>query len=407
MNIIGGSLAFLATAAVFVSGAVLGGGPLSPGTIGEATASMNSASSTRSDLLKTSFEALPGWLEDNHAEALTAFRRFCDEPHAVFQNDLFDLPNMEAAALCAAAKVALTDDVNAARIFFETFFVPYKIAQKGFVTGYFEPELPASRTQSEIYSVPLLKVPDGLQSATGANRPDGWSSGLTHGRRGPEGLEPMPDRGQIMDGALRDEDLELVWLANSVDAFFVHVQGSARLLLDDVSTMRVGYAGKTGHPYTSIARVLVERGEGTPEELTMAGLRRWLASNPDRRDALLRRNRSFIFFREVTTQPEEGPVGAAGIPLVAGRSLAVDRARIPFGLPVYVQADFADSGLKGSDFARLMVADDTGSAIKGAARGDIFVGSGEAAGAIAGDIRNAAEMTLLIPAEAQLKSVSK
>lgn len=369
--------------------------------------SMISASSTRSEPVEISFEDLPGWLEDNHAEALAAFLRFCEEPFTAFQNDLFDLSDNQATVLCTAAQAAFAQEEDAARGFFETFFVPYSIAQKGFVTGYFEPEISASRTRSENYSVPLLRAPDGLIGVTGANRPDDWPSELSHGRRDDAAIVPMPNRGQIMDGALQDEKLELVWLANAIDAFFVHVQGSARLLLEDGSTMRVGYAGKTGHPYTSIARVLVERGEGTPEELTMAGLRRWLEGNPARRDALLRENRSYIFFREVKTQPGEGPVGAAGIPLVAGRSLAVDRARIPLGIPVYVQADFVDPGRKGVNFAHLMIADDTGSAIKGAARGDIFVGSGDAAGAIAGDIRHPAKMTLLVPARARLKSLSK
>lgn len=201
-----------------------------------------------------------------------------------------------------------------------------------------------------------------------------------------------------MDGKLDPENLELVWLADPIDAYFVHVQGSARLRLADGSAMRVGYAGKTGHPYTGIARLLVTRGEGTPEDFTAAGLRAWLEAHPEERDQLFRQNRSFIFFREVDEiGVNDGPVGAAGLPLVAGRSLAVDPSFIPYGSLVFVASALKDHDSDDGVFQRLMVADDTGSAIKGPARGDIFVGSGQTAGAIAGEIRHKADFTILVP----------
>lgn len=351
---------------------------------------MPTAKPSSENLIETSFTDIQGWASDDQGKALKALLRFCAPPQQRF-----------SAALCQYAQRISSNDSQAARAFFETWFTPYRFKTQGFVTGYFEPELSASRTKSAAYPAPLLKAPEGLEKVSDKNRPAGWPEDLSHGRRTAKGLEPLPDRGEIMDGALADENLELVWLSNPVDAFFVHVQGSARLRLDDGSTMRVGYAGKTGYPYTSIARVLVERGEGTPEELTMSGLKRWLLEHPDQVDALLRRNRSYIFFREIEIKnPEDGPVGGAGLPLVAGRSLAVDPSQIPYGAPVFVSTN-APGLAKGTEgLQRLMIADDTGSAIRGPARGDIFVGSGDESGRIAGEIRHKADMIVLLPKEA-------
>lgn len=201
-----------------------------------------------------------------------------------------------------------------------------------------------------------------------------------------------------MDGALDPEGLELVWLKDPIEAYFIHVQGSARLKLPDGSSMRVGYAGKSGHPYTGIGRLLVQRGEGTPDDFTMSGLKSWLRANPEQRDALFRQNQSYIFFREIKGATiEDGPIGAAGLPVIAGRSLAVDNRYISYGLPVFVSTNAPDLDQPKSPFRRLMIADDTGSAIRGPSRGDIFVGSGEDAGRLAGDIRHPATFTMLLP----------
>lgn len=347
-----------------------------------------------------SFSQLGGWAEDDHVAALSAFSRFCGR--AKTDDARFLLPSAE---LCDRAARSLSNATNeaGARRFFEDNFVPMAFKKSGFVTGYFEPELPASRVRSADYPAALLAKPDGLVAVSETNRPTDWPEWLSHGRVTGEGMQPLPDRAAIMDGALAAENLELVFLKSPIDAFFVHVQGSARLRLEDGSVMRVGYAGKTGHPYSSIARVLVERGEGTPEQLTMSGLRRWLDTNPDKRDELFRQNRSFIFFREIEiVSPQDGPIGSADLPLVAGRSLAVDPAYVPFGLPVFVTSEGfgAHVGNGSVPEARTLIADDSGSAIKGAVRGDIFVGSGEKAGQIAGEIRHPAEMVVLVPNEA-------
>jgi len=359
------------------------------------------AMAEKGSVQKITFADINGWADDDHVAALSAFVRFCErEPTP---DERFLLPTK---AVCQQAHAALKQagSKRAARQFFEQSFMPYRFKRSGFLTGYFEPELLASRDPHPDYPAPLLAKPDGLVAVNDGNRPKGWPEGSSHGRQTANGLVPMPDRSAIMDGALDDEKLELVWLKDPVDAFFVHVQGSSRLRLPDGSVMRVGYAGKAGHPYTSIARVLVKRGEGTPEQLTMSGLRDWLRENPDKRDDLFRENRSFIFFREVEMErPEDGPIGSANIPLVAGRSLAVDPGFVPFGLPVFVSApepklqEDTDRSDVIASLARTLIADDSGSAIKGAARGDLFVGSGMKAGEIAGEIRHPADMTVLVP----------
>jgi membrane-bound lytic murein transglycosylase A len=346
-----------------------------------------------------SFKDIDGWAGAGHLDALRSFFRFCGKPETLTDAAAFFRIDPQALVeLCpGAAQTARKSDL-AAQLFFETHFRPYRIVQKGFVTGYFEPELSASRVRTAEFPVPLLRKPLGLEAVTDHNRPKDWPADLSHGRRVGGKLTEMPDRSAIMDGALDPEGLELVWLADPVDAFYVHVQGSAKLRLADGSAMRVGYAGKTGHPYTGIGRLLVTRGEGTPEDFTMSGLRSWLEAHPEQVDALLRENRSYIFFREVEEiSPDEGPVGAAGLPLTAGRSLAVDPAFLPYGALVFVGADLQDPDGSDGPFARLMVADDTGSAIRGPARGDIFVGSGDRAGALAGEIRHAADFTVLVP----------
>lgn len=354
---------------------------------------------------KIAFGDLAGWGDDDQHKALAAFQRFCGNPGSFGSAGLPGHDPATLKALCHAAAGPGTATPDGARRFFETRFAAYRITDPGFVTGYFEPEVAASRTPTDDFPVPLHRKPDGLEAIAAETRPAGWPPELSHGRRTGNGLSQLPDRAAIMAGALDDENLELVWLADPIDAYFIHVQGSARLRLTDGGVMRVGYAGKTGHPYTGIGRLLVQRGEGTPEDFTMAGLRAWLAKNPDKRDALFRENRSYIFFREVLEAgADEGPVGAAGLPLVAGRSLAIDPEHLPYGAFVFVEAGFRDPDGSGRTFSRLMIADDTGSAIRGRARGDVFTGSGDGAGALAGEIRHKAAFTVLIPDPARFNT---
>jgi len=344
---------------------------------------------------QTRFDDLPGWAGDDHGAALSAFLMSCGKSA---ETGALGIPAAKLAALCDDARTASEADESAARTFFETSFTPFRLPQGGFLTGYYEPELDGSLAPSKDFTAPLLGPPDGLTSLDGVDRPASLDPDLTHALETDAGFVEPPDRGAIMDGALDGLGLERVWLKSRVDAFFVHVQGSARIRLADGSALRVGYAGKTGHPYTSIARVLVQRGEGSPESLTMAGLRRWLADHPDDVDELLRQNRSYIFFeKKPIDDPSIGPVGAAGTPLLAGRNLAMDRKLHTFGTPVFVTAAL-DVPLDGSQhLARLGIVADTGSAITGPGRADLFVGSGTEAGKIAGEIRNPSGMVLLVP----------
>jgi membrane-bound lytic murein transglycosylase A len=337
------------------------------------------------------FDDIAGWAGDDHRAALNTFRRGASVTRPPGTRGL----GIDGAGLAAAlaAAQALGDDPPAddARQFFETRFRPFRIAAEGFVTGYFEPEVEASPVRTARFRVPLHARPPELIEVDGNNRPQGWDPEVRfaacHGGR----LMPFADRRAIAHGFLDGRGLELAWLADPVDAFFIHVQGSARLRMTDGSVRRVGFAGKSGHPYTSIGRLAVERGHLAREHADKAGLEAWLKANPVAGRELMHENRSYIFFRRIDgLGPDDGPLGAAGVPLTPLRSLAVDRALMTFHTPIWVDA--AELGLH-----RLMVAQDTGSAIVGPARGDIFFGSGDEAGRQAGRVRHAAGMVALVP----------
>jgi membrane-bound lytic murein transglycosylase A len=267
---------------------------------------------------------------------------------------------------------------------------------RGFVTGYYEPVVQASRKRSANCPVPLYRKPDDLVKLDEKNRPQPLDPGFAFARRTPDGLCEYFDREAIERGALEGRGLEIAWLADKVDAFFIHVQGAARLNFTDGTTLRVTYAAKSGHPFTGPGRELAELDEIPREKVTMQSIRAWFKANPQRIDEILHRNRSFIFFRAAPVEDEAmGPVAAAKVPLTPGRSLAVDRLLHTFGSPVFVAAD--GLSVEGHPFRRLMIAQDTGSAIVGPARGDIFFGSGDAAGEIAGVVKHEADFFLLVP----------
>ena len=207
---------------------------------------------------------------------------------------------------------------------------------------------------------------------------------------------PYYTRAEIDGGALAGRGLELLYLDDPVELFYMQVQGSGRVRLPDGSAIRLTYAGKNGHPYTSIGKLLVERGEIAKGDMNMEAVKAWLHADPARGRALMEENRSYVFFRELGRRGQRGPLGAEGVPLTPGRSLAVDAAYHKLGLPVFVAApDLADEA--GRPFQRLMIAQDVGSAIRGPERGDIFFGTGEAAGAIAGGAAHPARFFILLP----------
>lgn len=355
-------------------------------------------------LREIGFSDISGWHNDDHAVALAAFAvsaRLIAEAAPKTRALGIDGERLKtiSRALLADPPAAGSE---AARKFFENHFTPFRIEAGGFVTGYFEPKVEASRTRTDRFRVPLYRRPPDLVEVTEANRPTGWDPEVRFARKTAAGIEPYFDRAAIENGALEGRGLELAFVEHPVDAFFIHVQGSARLKLADGpdrgTTMRIAFDGKSGHRYTSIGRLAVERNIRPLEKADKDGLEAWLKGHPGEARALMQENRSFIFFRETKLGDREGPLGAGGVPLVPLRSLAVDRRLHTFHTPVWVDApELADPEREGASFRKLMIAQDTGSAIIGPARGDIFFGSGDAAGSRAGRVRHAAIMIALVP----------
>lgn len=301
------------------------------------------------------FDDLEGWAEDDHAAALSTFRNTCMD---------FDDPDW--TTLCAIA-----GEAEDARGFFEMFFKPILIedGEEMLFTGYFEPELRGALTRDETYRYPIYRVPPELGD-------DPW-----HSRRKIE-----------EEGVLDGRGLEIAWLSDPVDLFFLQVQGSGRIRLPDGSRIRVGYGGNNRRPYSSVAAELVSRGVYQEHEVSADVIRSWVNRNPKDGQELLWNNESYVFFREVTHVPaSQGPLGAMNRSITALRSIAVDPEFTPLGAPVWIEKAGAEP------MQRLMIAQDTGSAIKGAQRADIFYGTGSAAGRRAGRIRDGGRMVVLLP----------
>ncbi|MBC8131135.1 MAG: MltA domain-containing protein [Rhizobiaceae bacterium] len=358
-------------------------------------------------LRPAAYKDIPGWADADPRPALAAFclsaERFLDG--AVSTGTL----GIDAVAFLPAAAAALplkheAVSASAARDLFEAHFHPATLAAKtedrsvrGFLTGYYEPEVDASLVPDARYRFPLYGPPHDLVKVDDVSRPAGLDASFRFAQRRADGwLDEYPDRGRIEAGYLFGRGLEIAYLDNPVDAFFIHIQGSARLKLPDGRRMRVTYAAKTGHPFTAIGRILVDEGELTLTEADMDGIRAWLAAHPARVRPLLDRNRSFIFFKEAEVPDERlGPIAAAKVPLTPMASIAVDRELHTFGTPFFISAP--DLVLANAPFQRLVIAQDTGSAILGPARADIFVGSGLAAGREAGRVRHSGDFYALLP----------
>jgi membrane-bound lytic murein transglycosylase A len=346
-----------------------------------------------------SFDELPGWSLDQPEAAFEAFRRSAF--HALAKACRTGALGVAAEAFCDAHAAARMERKPEPRRFFERWFVPCFVSpapqERGFVTGFYEPVAEASRRRTGTFCYPLYARPADLIDLTEENRPAGMDISCRFGRATPSGVVGYFDRAAIEKGALEGRGLEIAWLSDPVDLFFIHVQGAARLRMTDGETIRVTYAAKSGHPFTGPGGVLRDLGEILAEAITMQSIRAWLRSNPGRRNEILHRNRSFIFFREAPVDdPALGPVAAAKVPLTPGRSIAVDRELHTFGTPFFIDAPSLKA-FGGAPFRRLMIAQDTGSAIVGAARGDLFTGSGYEAGEIAGVIRHAADFYALLP----------
>ncbi|MGI9408364.1 MAG: murein transglycosylase A, partial [Hyphomicrobiaceae bacterium] len=293
---------------------------------------------------------------------------------------------------------------KAPKSYFEAHYVPHRVVHpgpNGLLTGYYEPVLRGSRHSSADYPVPLYRQPEDLVKVE-ADAARGYRNDtLVAGRMIDGDIVPYFTRREIELGALDDLGLDFLYLADPIDAFFLHVQGSGLIELDDGTSVRIGYAAKNGHPYTSIGRVLIERGEIAESDMTLAALRTWLETHPEQAADVMRENASFIFFQEHNEADVEsaGPVGSLGVTLTDGRSLAVDTSYHELGTPVFVSSATLDChGSKG--FHRLMVAQDVGSAIRGPERGDIFWGTGDEAGRLAGETIHEGTFFVLLPRQA-------
>lgn len=362
-------------------------------------------------LRRTGFSQLPGWAADSPAAAFTAFCRSARHALKVtpYKGGSSGLSAKEfepvfAAALEVADRQSGDVSDQKARGFFEDLFQPLEIlteATSGLVTGYYEPEIEIRAERDDAFCYPFLRKPAALCKVPDPeNPPAGIPQGYAFMLETGGIFSPCPDRCQIESGAFDGQDLEIAWAASRVDVFFAHIQGCARLTCAGQQTRRITYDGKSGHPFTGIGRLLVERGEVSKDVISMASIRHWLAQNSALADDLMWQNRSFIFFREADVTDERlGPVAAAKVPLEPGRSLAVDRHIHSFGTPIFVSApDLEDFDLPKS-FSRLMIAQDTGTAIVGPARGDLFAGCGPQAGDKAGSINTEARFFVLAPKE--------
>ena len=347
---------------------------------------------------------IAGWSEDDHLLPYKAFRTSCGPIAA--QRKAPAEPKALGTSLrdpCRAARALDIDDRARARAFFEQHFLPLRISRlgeaEGFVTGYYEPIIDGSRTQTEVYTVPVYRRPSNLfVRGTSQNSAGLPNKGEVFRKIGRRKLVPYYDRAQIEDGAIAGRGLEIVWLKNQTDLLFTQIQGSARVKLEDGSTVRINYDAHNGFGYTPVGRILIERNIIPKDQMSMQKIREWMEQNPDGANELRRQNRSYVFFREVNLSADDEPVGAQGVPLTSGRSIAVDKALHVYGTPFFIEGELPiETEISKTPFRRLMIAQDTGSAIVGPARADLYIGAGAEAGKVAGRFRHNARFVILVP----------
>lgn len=356
-------------------------------------------------LSPVSFGDLPGWEKDDPRALFETMARCLSHIRNVkpYRMGSLGLTADDLLPLLAAADDRSADMSAAeARVFFEDNCGPFRIErddmQPGLVTAFYEPEVDVSVQPDATFAHPFYLRPDDLIDLDENNRPADMDSGYMFGRMTSSGVTEYPDRKAIDQGFLKGRNLEIAWARSKVDVFFAHIQGAARLRYPDGNIRRITYAAKAGHPFSPIGKLLIDLGEIDRERISMQSIRKWLAENPAKVDEIFWHNRSYIFFRDADVSDDAlGPVAAAKVPLVAGRSLAVDRMIHTFGYPFFIHAPTLRHLNDGQPFARLMLALDTGSAIVGPSRGDIFTGSGYEAGERAGTVRNEADFYILIP----------
>ncbi|MCR9219473.1 MAG: MltA domain-containing protein [Alphaproteobacteria bacterium] len=372
----------------------------------EAPAEAEPSAQEALQLTPVGFDALPGWTSDDFEGALQALRRSCGRLKAqpadrALSGDALSLTAGDFGPACGALPdEAAAADPATVRAYFEAHFHPFAARDAaddddvGLITGYFEAELTGAREPGDGFETPIYAAPGDLITADLGRFDQDLAGTRLVGRVEDGAFVPYPDRRSIEAGMLANRDLELLWIDDPVDVFLLQVQGSGRVVLPDGEVVRVGFAAHNGRPYRSIGRVLIERGELAPHAASWDGIRGWIDRNPARAAELFAENPRFVFFRLLETDAD-GPIGAQGVPLTPGRSLAVDRRFIPLGLPIWL--DSSMPGEDGAPLRRLMVAQDVGGAIKGPVRGDFFWGYGDEALAQAGRMKSPGRFFLLAP----------
>ena len=361
---------------------------------------------------------IEGWADDDHLAAFAAYQTSCQ----VFRKqDLRKAPLAHDHGpiysalweLCRRSPAQRPQDAAAARVFFEQNFTAVRIARlgevEGFLTGYYEPIVQGSRFPNPEFHVPLYRRPRDL--LVGGRKPGSNeipNKNASIGRRDEKNqLVPYYDRGAIEAGALDGQKLEICWLKDPFDALAIQIEGSGRVILEDGTPLRIGYDSHNGYPYSSIGRVLVERNLVAREEMSMQRIREWMAVHPDEAPKIRATNRAYVFFRITGLSNDGEPVGAQGVPLTPGRSIAVDRLH-EYGIPFFIEAVLPIESTKPvSPFRRLMIAQDTGSAIVGPARADLYWGAGDDAARIAGRIRHPGRFVMLLPRELDMAAAGK
>jgi membrane-bound lytic murein transglycosylase A len=364
---------------------------------------------------------LDGWANDDHAAAYATFLASCraliggaKKPERTKPENKTRLEKTTRDArplyaplveVCRRARAALPLDEARARHFFEDNFRPVRISKlddtNGFLTGYYEPIVDGSRVPTDDFKAPLYRRPHDLVHLGRKRKAEGFPNTGRVVRRLARGkYQPYFDRAQIEDGALAVRNLEICYVKDWVEALFIQIQGSARIRLEDGTILRVNYDSHNGYRYLPVGRVLIEQNIIPREEMSMERIRKWMAENPEGAKDVRRLNKSFVFFRLTGLSEFDEAVGAQGVPLTAARSIAVDKGLHVYGTPFFIEADLPiATETSSTKFRRLMIAQDTGSAIVGPARADIYFGAGEEAGRISGRIKNPGRFVMLLPRE--------
>jgi membrane-bound lytic murein transglycosylase A len=348
-------------------------------------------------LLPVPWEAVSGWLEDDPQPALEAFAQSC--------RSLRFRPQWQS--VCSEAATIAAGDSATARHFFQERFIPHQLrkpdgSDKGMITGYYVPDLKGSRTPSARYRYPLFAVPDDLLVIDLRSVYPELGDYRLRGRIEGGRVVPYWNRADIDSGKGTLAGRELFWVDDAVELFFLQIQGSGRIQLENGERVMINYAEQNGHPYRSIGKMLIDRGEMTSSQMSMQNIKAWAQKNPDRVNQLLNENPSYVFFRELAADVQSPP-GALGVPLTPGRSIAVDPRTTPLGSPVFISTTWPNSP---APLNRLMLAQDTGGAIKGPVRADFFWGMGDEAGELAGRMKQELRMWVLVPKEATLDLAS-